>query len=156
MSLSAFSARLFPTMRTQAMTRLAAPSASFARFYSSKRFTQEHEWVKLENGVATVGITNHAQEALGEIVFAELAELTSVEKGDTIGSVESVKAASDIYAPLGGEVIEVNGSLNDEPALLNTSAEQDGWLCKIKVSSEDEFKDLLSEADYVKFCEESH
>ncbi|KAK3815994.1 MAG: putative glycine cleavage system H protein, mitochondrial precursor [Linnemannia gamsii] len=156
MSLSALSSRLFPTMRSQAMARFAAPGSSFARFYATKKYTSDHEWVEVENGVATVGITNHAQEALGEIVYVEAAELKDVEKGDTIGSVESVKAASDIYAPISGKVIEVNATLGDEPGLLNTNAENDAWLCKIQLSAEDEIKDLLSEADYKKFCEESH
>ncbi|KAG0368059.1 hypothetical protein BGX24_002957 [Mortierella sp. AD032] len=156
MSLSALSSRLFPTMRSQAMARFAAPGSSFARFYATKKYTADHEWVEVENGVATVGITNHAQEALGEIVYVEAAELKDVEKGDTIGSVESVKAASDIYAPISGKVIEVNATLGDEPGLLNTNAENDAWLCKIQLSAEDEIKDLLSEADYKKFCEESH
>ncbi|KAF9082688.1 glycine cleavage system H-protein subunit [Mortierella sp. GBA35] len=156
MSLSALSSRLFPTMRSQAMARFAAPGSSFARFYATKKYTAEHEWVEIENGVATVGITNHAQEALGEIVYVEAAELKDVEKGDTIGSVESVKAASDIYAPISGTVIEVNAALGDEPGLLNTNPEDSAWLCKIQLSSEDEIKELLSEADYKQFCEESH
>ncbi|KAF8927504.1 hypothetical protein BGZ47_002129 [Haplosporangium gracile] len=156
MSLSALSSRLFPTMRSQAMARFAAPSSSFARFYATKKYTVEHEWVEIENGVATVGITNHAQEALGEIVYVEAAELKDVEKGDTIGSVESVKAASDIYAPISGKVIEVNSTLGDEPGLLNTDPENSAWLCKIQLSSEEEIKDLLTEANYKKFCEESH
>ncbi|GJJ70448.1 glycine cleavage system H protein [Entomortierella parvispora] len=155
MSLSAFSARLFPTMRQQAVARLAAPSSTFARFYTTK-YTQEHEWVKIEDGVATVGITNHAQEALGEIVFVEAAELKDIEKGETIGSVESVKAASDIYAPITGTVIEVNQVLGDEPGLLNTACETDGWLCKIQVKDQSEFNELLSAEDYARFCEESH
>ncbi|KAG0310656.1 hypothetical protein BGZ99_000229, partial [Dissophora globulifera] len=121
-----------------------------------KKFTQEHEWVDVENGIATVGITNHAQNALGEIVYVEAAELKDVEKGDTIGSVESVKAASDIYAPISGKVIEVNAALSDEPGLLNESPEDEGWLCKIQLSAEDEVKDLLSAAEYKKFCEEAH
>ncbi|KAF9951736.1 hypothetical protein BGZ72_006805 [Mortierella alpina] len=156
MSLAAFSARLFPTMRHQAMARVAAPASSFARFYGTKRYTAEHEWVDIENGVATVGITDHAQEALGEIVFVEAAELKEIEKGDTIGSVESVKAASDIYAPLSGKVIEVNNALENEPGLLNTACETDGWLCKIELSNEDEVKELLTKEAYANFCEESH
>ncbi|KAI9242088.1 MAG: glycine cleavage system protein H, partial [Podila humilis] len=121
----------------------------------AKKFTAEHEWILIDDGVGTIGITDHAQSALGEIVFAELSELKVVEK-DTIGSVESVKAASDIYAPISGEVIAVNQELNDSPGLLNESPEIDGWLCKIQISNEDEIKDLLSEEQYTKFCEESH
>ncbi|KAG0325463.1 glycine cleavage system H-protein subunit [Podila humilis] len=158
MSLSAFSARLFPTIRSQAVARMAAPAsfASFARFYATKKYTAEHEWVLIDNGVGTIGITDHAQAALGEIVFAELAELKDVEKGDTIGSVESVKAASDIYAPISGKVVAVNEALSSEPGLLNESPETEGWLCKIEFSNEDEIKDLLNEDDYKQFCEESH
>ncbi|KAI1311532.1 hypothetical protein EDD11_003448 [Mortierella claussenii] len=141
-------------MRHQAMARFAAPtSSSFARYYATKKYTEEHEWVEIENGVATVGITNHAQSSLGDIVFVEAAELKDVEKGDTIGSVESVKAASDIYAPLSGKVIEVNALLSNEPEMLNTDPETDGWLCKIQLSSEEEVKDLLSEEAYKKFIE---
>ncbi|KAF9105284.1 glycine cleavage system H-protein subunit [Mortierella sp. AM989] len=158
MSLSAFSARLFPTMRSQAVARFAAPAttSSFARYYATKKFTKEHEWVEIENGVATVGITDHAQEALGEIVYVEASQLKDIELGDTIGSVESVKAASDIYAPLSGKVIEVNSTLADEPQLVNSSPEADGWLCKIQLSNEDEVKDLLSKETYEKFLEEGH
>ncbi|KAF9206835.1 hypothetical protein BGZ49_001727 [Haplosporangium sp. Z 27] len=158
MSLSAFSARLFPTMRSQAMARFAAPAtSSFARYYATRKFTKEHEWVEIENGVATVGITDHAQGALGEIVYVEPVELKEIAIGDTIGSVESVKAASDVYAPLSGKVVEVNAALSDEPGLINESAETDGWLCKIQLSNEDEVKDLLSEEGYKSFLEnEAH
>ncbi|KAK3813550.1 MAG: glycine dehydrogenase [Linnemannia elongata] len=143
-------------MRSQAMARFAALARPFARFYATKKYTPDHEWVEIENGVATVGITNHAQEALGEIVYVEAAELKDIEKGDTIGSVESVKAASDIYAPISGTVIEVNAILSDEPGLLNSNAEDSAWLCKIQLSDEEEIKELLTEDAYKKFCEESH
>ncbi|KAF9402170.1 hypothetical protein BGZ94_005002, partial [Podila epigama] len=121
-----------------------------------KKYTAEHEWIKIDNGVGTVGITEHAQGALGEIVYVELAELKDIEKGDTIGSVESVKAASDIYAPISGKVIEVNENLNEEPGLVNESSEEAGWLCKIEISNEEELNDLFDKAAYEKFCEESH
>ncbi|KAF9347658.1 hypothetical protein BGX26_000879 [Mortierella sp. AD094] len=157
MSLSAFSAKLFPTMRSQAMTRFAAPTtSSFARYYSSKRFTREHEWVQVKDGVATVGITDHAQAALGEIVYVEAAELKEIEAGDTIGSVESVKAASDVYAPLTGKVVEVNEALSQSPELINESAETEGWLCKIQLANEEDFNGLLSEKEYKAFVEEGH
>ncbi|KAF8907545.1 hypothetical protein BGZ58_006153, partial [Dissophora ornata] len=90
-----------------------------------RKFTKEHEWVDVENGVATVGITDHAQASLGEIVYVEGANLDKVEQGDTIGSVESVKAASDIYAPISGTVIEVNQNVVDDPSLLNSSPEDE-------------------------------
>ncbi|KAF9175280.1 hypothetical protein BGX21_011017 [Mortierella sp. AD011] len=156
MSLSAFSARLFPTMRSQAMARFAAPSTSFARYYSSKKFTKDHEWVKVEDGVATVGITDHAQQALGEIVFVETAELKDIDTGDVIGSVESVKAASDVYAPLSGKVIEVNSALSDSPELINDSPEVDGWLCKIQIADVEQFDGLLTEKEYQAYVEQNN
>ncbi|KAF9161604.1 hypothetical protein DFQ27_002345 [Actinomortierella ambigua] len=155
MSLRTLSARLFPAVRAQAMARAAAP-ASFARFYGTKRYTKEHEWIEVDNGVGTVGITDYAQNSLGEIVFVEPAELKTVETHDNIGSVESVKAASDIFAPIAGEVIEVNAALADEPGLLNEHPESQGWLCKIKVADQAEVDALLDEAAYKAFCEESH
>ena len=91
------------------------------------KYTAEHEWVRVEGDVVVVGITDHAQEALGDVVFVDLPEVGSkVEKNETMGAVESVKAASDIYSPVSGKIIEVNKALNDEPALVNSSAEADG------------------------------
>ncbi|KAG0233683.1 hypothetical protein BGW42_007269 [Actinomortierella wolfii] len=155
MSLRTLSARLFPAVRAQAMARAAAPM-SFARFYGTKRFTKEHEWIEVDNGVGTVGITDYAQNSLGEIVFVEPAQLKKIEAGDIIGSVESVKAASDIFAPISGEVIEVNTRLNEEPELLNEDPEGEGWLCKVKVANQKEVDALLDEVAYKAFCDESH
>merc|ERR1719353_2286742 len=88
------------------------------------KFSKDHEWIKVEGDIGTIGITNHAQEQLGDVVYVDLPEVgTTVEKDETMGAVESVKAASDIYSPVTGEVIEVNEELNDEPALVNTGAE---------------------------------
>ncbi|KAF9974687.1 hypothetical protein BGZ73_001845 [Actinomortierella ambigua] len=155
MSLRTFSARLFPAVRAQAMARAAAP-VSFARFYGTKRYTKEHEWIEVENGVGTVGITDYAQNSLGEIVYVEAAPLKKVEAGDNIGSVESVKAASDIFSPIAGEIIEVNTRLSEEPELLNAAPEDEGWLCKIKVANQNEVDELLDEVAYKAFCDESH
>jgi glycine cleavage system H protein len=118
----------------------------------SRYFTKDHEWVDVDGDIATVGITDYAQEQLGDIVFVELPEEGKVfEKGDDAAVVESVKAASDVYSPVSGEVIETNGALEDEPALVNTDAEEDGWFFKLTLSDAAELSELLTESDYQKF-----
>lgn len=113
------------------------------------RYTKEHEWVSVEGNTGTIGITDHAQHELGDIVFVDLPKPgTALSKGETLGSVESVKAVSDIYAPVSGEVIEANEKLSATPELLNKAPFADGWLVKVKLSSPDETKDLLTAADY--------
>ncbi|KAF9902382.1 hypothetical protein BX616_001959, partial [Lobosporangium transversale] len=121
-----------------------------------KKYTEEHEWIDIDNGIATIGITDHAQGSLGEIVYVQSADLKDVEKGDTIGSVESVKAASDIYAPVSGKVIEVNEDVAANPSLLNDNPEGEGWLCKIQLSSDADVSNLLSEEAYKKLVEAQH
>ncbi len=112
-------------------------------------FTEDHEWLSVEGDIATVGITNHAQEQLGDLVFVELPEVERVvEKGEAIVVVESVKAASDVYAPLNGEVIEINEELNGNPALVNSAAEGKGWLWKMKISDAGQLEGLLDAAGY--------
>ena len=112
-------------------------------------FTKEHEWVRVEGDVATVGISNHAQEALGDIVFAEVPDAgRTVAKGDDAAVVESVKAASDVYAPVGGEVVEGNTALADDPSLINRDPEGDGWFFKLKLSDPSELEGLMDEAAY--------
>jgi glycine cleavage system H protein len=112
-------------------------------------FTKEHEWIRVEGDVATVGISDHAQEALGDIVFAEVPDQgRSVSKGDDAAVVESVKAASDVYAPISGDVIEGNGALADDPSLVNRDPEGEGWFFKLKLSDPSELDGLMSEADY--------
>jgi glycine cleavage system H protein len=114
-------------------------------------FTEDHEWLSVENGVATVGITDYAQEQLGDLVFVELPEKgRSLSKGDTAVVVESVKAASDVYAPVNGEITDVNEALSSEPALVNTSPAENGWLWKMKLSDEGQLAGLLDEAAYKK------
>jgi glycine cleavage system H protein len=114
-------------------------------------FTEDHEWIRVENGVATVGITDYAQEQLGDLVFVELPEKgRKVAKGDTAVVVESVKAASDVYAPADGEITEVNGKLSGEPALVNSAPTGDGWLWKMKLSDEGQLSGLMDEAAYGK------
>lgn len=112
-------------------------------------FTKEHEWIRVEGDTATVGISNHAQEALGDIVFVEVPEAgRQVSKGQEAALVESVKAASDVYAPVSGEVIEGNQAIADEPALVNSDPEGDGWFFKLKLSDASELDGLLDEAAY--------
>jgi glycine cleavage system H protein len=113
------------------------------------KYTDQHEWVKLDGDIATVGITDHAQGALGDLVFVELpAKGKQVKQGDSFVVVESVKAASEVYAPLSGEVVEVNDSINANPAIINTEPYGGGWICKIRVSDKGELAKLLEPSDY--------
>jgi glycine cleavage system H protein len=112
-------------------------------------FTEDHEWLRVEGGVATVGITDYAQGQLGDLVFVELPELgKKLVKGDTAVVVESVKAASDVYAPVDGEVTEANTSLSSDPSLVNSAATSDGWLWKMRLADESQLEGLLDEAAY--------
>ena len=116
------------------------------------QYTKSHEWVRVEDGVATIGITDHAQDELGDVVFVELPEQgATLAPGDSFGAVESVKAVSDLYAPVGGEVVEVNGALEDSPEKINEDPYGEGWILKLQVSDEG---DLLSAPDYEKLLEE--
>ena len=120
----------------------------------ARYFTDEHEWIDLEGETATVGITDFAQSQLGDIVFVELPDVgTVVEKGKDAAVVESVKAASDVYAPLSGEVVEVNEALEDDPALVNSSPEDDGWFFKMTVSDKSELEGLMDDKAYKSFCD---
>ena len=112
-------------------------------------FTKEHEWVRVDGDVATVGISNHAQEALGDIVFAEAPEAgRTLSKGQEAAVVESVKAASDVYSPVGGEVIEGNSAIADDPSLINRDPEGEGWFFKLTLSDPEELTGLMDEAAY--------
>ncbi len=113
------------------------------------RYTKEHEWVRAEGEIGTVGITFHAQKELGDIVYVDLPKLgTQVAQGKTLGSVESVKAVSDIYSPVTGEVIEVNQALAEAPEKLNQDPHGEAWLVKIRMTAPEEVSQLLSAADY--------
>ena len=113
------------------------------------RYTKEHEWVRVEGDTGTIGITFHAQKELGDIVYVDLPKPgTLIQQKTTIGSVESVKAVSDIYTPVSGEVIEVNGQLAESPEILNKDPYGSGWLVKIKLSEPDEAAKLLTAAEY--------
>jgi glycine cleavage system H protein len=112
-------------------------------------FTQDHEWISVEGDEATVGITGHAQEQLGDLVFVELPQKgRQLKKGEEAVVVESVKAASDVYAPVAGEVTDVNGELSGDPALVNRAAEGEGWLFKMKIADASELSGLMDRAAY--------
>ena len=120
---------------------------------SDVKFSEDHEWISVEGDIATVGITNFAQEQLGDVVFVDLpAAGSAVEKGSEVAVVESVKAASDIFAPVSGEVTEVNGDLEGEPTKVNEDAEGAGWFMKIKMSDASELENLMDEAAYKAFA----
>ncbi len=124
---------------------------------SVERFTKDHEWIRTDNGgIATVGITRHAQDQLGDIVFVELPEVgRKVAKGEALAVVESVKAASDIYAPVAGEVAEVNAALPDKPGLVNEDAEGLAWFFKLKIASAAELDGLMDRAAYDAFIKDN-
>jgi glycine cleavage system H protein len=116
---------------------------------SDVRYTKEHEWVRLDGDLATVGISDYAQEQLGELVFVELPEIgRQVSQGGSMAVVESVKAASDVYAPVGGEVVEINSDLENDPGLVNRSAEEEGWFCKLRIADRSELTVLMDAAAY--------
>ncbi len=118
------------------------------------KFTEEHEWLEVDGDIATVGITDYAQNALGDVVFVELPEVgATYEKGDEVSVVESVKAASEVYAPLAGEIVEVNEALEGEPALVNTAALDKGWFFKMKIADLGELDDMMDETAYNEFVE---
>lgn len=118
------------------------------------RYSKDHEWISLEGDIATVGITEHAQEALGDVVFVELPEAgREVTEGEACAVVESVKAASDVYAPLAGTVTEHNTTIVDDPAKVNADAQGAAWFFKLRVADKAAFAALLSEADYKAFLE---
>ncbi|MGE0006160.1 MAG: glycine cleavage system protein GcvH [Parvibaculaceae bacterium] len=121
----------------------------------SRHYTKEHEWISVDGDIATVGITNHAQEQLGDVVFVELPAIgKAVTKGGDAAVVESVKAASEVYAPVSGEVVEVNKDLEADPALVNREAEGAAWFMKVKLKDKAELADLMDKAAYDKFVAE--
>ncbi|WOF73113.1 glycine cleavage system protein GcvH [Parvibaculaceae bacterium PLY_AMNH_Bact1] len=119
---------------------------------STVKFTEDHEWVLIDGDVATIGITNYAQEQLGDVVFVELPEVgREVAKGDEAAVVESVKAASEVYAPVTGEIVEINDALDETPAKVNEDAQGAGWFVKMKLSNTGELEELMDEAAYNTF-----
>ena len=123
---------------------------------SEVKFSKEHEWITLAGDVATIGITQHATEMLGDIVFAELPEKGSnVEKDGTAGVVESTKAASDVYTPVSGEVVDINQAIVDDPAKINEDPEDTAWFFKLKLKDKSEMDSLMNKEEYDKFAKES-
>ena len=121
----------------------------------SEKFTKTHEWVRVEGDIAVIGITDYAQEQLGNVVFVEVPETgRQIARGDDVAVVESVKAASEIYAPLSGEIIEGNAALEDKPELVNEACDGDGWFFKIRLSDIGELDDLLDVAAYETYIKE--
>ena len=123
---------------------------------SEVKFSKEHEWITLEGEVATIGITKHATEMLGDIVFVELPEKgSSVIKDGNAGVVESTKAASDVYTPVSGEIVECNQSIVDDPAKINSDPENEAWFFKLKIKDKSELDSLMNKEEYEKFSKES-
>jgi glycine cleavage system H protein len=124
-------------------------------FPEDLKYTREHEWCRVKGNRAVVGITDHAQDALGDIVYLELPEVgDTVKKGEAFGVVESTKAVSDLFAPLSGKVVEVNDPLGDAPETINEDPYEEGWMIQVEFSDPSEVKDLLDPAAYRKFVEE--
>lgn len=118
------------------------------------KYTQDHEWVRIEGDVATIGVTDFAQGELGDVVFVEIeTEGETLDKGETFGTVEAVKTVSDLFMPVGGEVAEVNEALADEPELVNKDPYEAGWMIKIKISDSSELSDLMSADEYKEMIE---
>ena len=118
---------------------------------SEIKYSKDHEWVYQEDEIATVGITNYAQESLGDIVFIDLPNVgKSINSGDQVGVIESVKAASDLFSPIGGEIIEVNKELKNSPQLVNSDPENSGWYMKIKIRNENDLNILMNYEEYQK------
>jgi glycine cleavage system H protein len=122
---------------------------------SDLQYSEEHEWVEVEGDIATVGISDYAQEQLGDVVFVELPEVgAEISAGDQIAVVESVKAASEVYSPISGEVIEINDALVDDPSGVNGDAEGEGWFFKMKLSDPTELEELMDSKAYAQFVKE--
>ena len=123
---------------------------------SEVKYSKEHEWIKVEGDVGTIGITQHATEMLGDIVFVELPDVgSSVEKDGNAGVVESTKAASDVYTPISGEVVEKNQAIVDDPGKINSDPENDAWFFKLKIKDSSELDSLMNKEEYDKFAKES-
>jgi len=122
------------------------------------KYAKSHEYVHMEGEIGTVGITDYAQKELGDVVFVELPQVgTQLEAGDALGSIESVKAVSELFAPVSGEVVEINETLADKPELVNTDPYGDGWMIRIRISDPTELDDLMNAEEYEEYCEtESH
>ncbi|KAL0398125.1 UNVERIFIED_CONTAM: Glycine cleavage system H protein 2, mitochondrial [Sesamum radiatum] len=147
--------RLLWATRAASFLRISVPYRAFATVIKDLKYADSHEWVKVEGNSATVGITDHAQDHLGDVVYVELPdEGAEVTQGASFGAVESVKATSDINSPVSGKVVEVNTKLNDSPGLVNASPYESGWIIKVEMKNADELNGLMDPDQYSKFCEE--
>ena len=119
-----------------------------------RRYTRDHEWLEIDGDIATIGVTDYAQRQLGDVVFVELpSEGDQFKAGDSFATVESVKAANDVFAPLDGEVVDCNHALEDEPGLVNSDAEEDGWFVKLRLTDETQLEELMTLKAYKEFCD---
>lgn len=117
-------------------------------FPEELKYTDDHEWIKVEGNVATIGITEHAASELGDVVYVDIEVDGDVSKGDTLGTIEAVKTVADLYSPVSGTITEINNSLNDNPEIVNDSPYEGGWMLKIEITDESELSDLLDSAKY--------
>uniref|UniRef100_A0A8D8TAD7 Glycine cleavage system H protein n=1 Tax=Cacopsylla melanoneura TaxID=428564 RepID=A0A8D8TAD7_9HEMI len=139
--------KALPTLTAHQSVKLSTSCSLHSRYY-----TEKHEWVTLDNDIGTIGISQYAQEALGDVVYAQLPEVDSViQKDDECGALESVKAASELYSPLSGKVVEKNTAVEETPALINTACYTDGWLFKLEISDKSEVSQLMNEEKYKEF-----
>ncbi|XP_057972432.1 glycine cleavage system H protein 2, mitochondrial [Malania oleifera] len=141
--------------RAASHLRISVLHRGFSSVVKDLKYADSHEWVKVEGTSATVGITDHAQDHLGDVVYVELPEVgAAVSQGNSFGAVESVKATSDINSPVSGKVVEVNEELSNSPGLVNASPYENGWIIKVEMSDSNEVKSLMGSDQYSKFCEE--
>ncbi|KAG9438910.1 hypothetical protein H6P81_019075 [Aristolochia fimbriata] len=141
--------------RAASYLRISTFQRGFATVHKDLKYADSHEWVKVNGTSATVGITDHAQDHLGDVVYVELPEVgATVTQGGSFGAVESVKATSDVNSPVSGKVIEVNEKLSDSPGLVNASPYENGWIIKVDVSNAEEVNSLMDSEQYSKFCED--
>ncbi|KAF8030327.1 hypothetical protein BT93_E2696 [Corymbia citriodora subsp. variegata] len=148
-------ARMLWASRAAGYLRISVPHRGFATVLKDLKYCDSHEWAKVEGSSATVGITDHAQDHLGDVVYVELPEVgASVTQGEGFGAVESVKATSDINSPVSGKVVEVNEELSNSPGLINSSPYEQGWIIKVDISDAGQLNNLMDADKYSKFCEE--
>jgi glycine cleavage system H protein len=117
-------------------------------FPDDLKYTDDHEWVKVEGNIATIGVTDHAASELGDVVYIDIEMDGAVEKGDTIGTIEAVKTVADMYSPISGNITEINTALNDNPEVVNNDAYGDGWIVKIEITDSDQLNELMSASAY--------
>ncbi|KAG0462616.1 hypothetical protein HPP92_021092 [Vanilla planifolia] len=141
--------------RAASRLRISTFRRGFASVTEHFKYSDSHEWVDVDGTAAKIGITDHAQGHLGDVVYVELPDVgVAVSKGKNFGAVESVKATSEIYSPVSGEVIEVNNKLSESPGLINANPYSEGWIIKVKISDSNELNSLMDSEQYKKFCEE--